>query len=348
MKRDIEIVQTKEKKKWLDRMPPYIKEYIRSIQESKGLSTQIAYLKDYSLFLSYLANLLGKESMQNITVDDLDRLTENDINVYLEHITNYTKVYDFHGQLRERTVHNSKEGKARKAASIKVLFKYLDRKGYIRKNISEYVEIKTTDKRFVKDRLSPEDIIKLIDTILKGRGLSGSRNKALHNTHKYRDVCIIITLAYTGIRISELVQLDLKDLNLKEIQDESSMIVIRKGDKMEKLFLSSPVVQAMTNYIQKERKSEGNPALLLSNRGTRMVPRTINALLSVYRERAGLNVELTPHTFRRTFATKMLEETGDLQLVADLLGHESIETTRRHYTVTSEKKKQRAIANFKY
>ncbi|MCL5799856.1 MAG: tyrosine-type recombinase/integrase [Candidatus Thermoplasmatota archaeon] len=137
---------------------------------------------------------------------------------------------------------------------------------------------------------------------------------------------IIMTLAYTGIRVGELCSLDLKDVDLEE-----NTIRIRggKGDKDRIVIMSRECSASIREYIDGVRMSANTTAaLFVSSRGTRYDPSTIERIVRRIREEAGISKKVTPHVLRHTFATSLLRNGGDIRFIQQILGHASVATTQ--------------------
>jgi len=204
-------------------------------------------------------------------------------------------------------------------------------------------------KRKIKDKLDSEDIDKFVETILEDVNIETERGLKFHQRVKFRDLNIVLLLAFTGIRISELVQLDINDVSIKD----GAMVVVRKGGDEDKIYLPDVILSTLQEFIQQRKTidvtdTENKEALFLSLQGKRIDPRTVRQMLNKYKQRAGISMKVTPHTFRRTFAIRMYNETGDMQLTADYLGHKSVETTRGHYAEPEEDRKRKVMKNFNY
>jgi len=151
-----------------------------------------------------------------------------------------------------------------------------------------------------------------------------------------RDTAIYELLYASGIRVSELVNIKPADLDL----DNAELRIFGKGSKERIVLITNRSVKTLRHYLQHIRPRllrEQQPALFLNLRGTRLTQRSIERNLVAYAQRAGLQKTVTPHTFRHTFATHLLEGGADLRAVQELLGHSSLSTTQVYTHITRER-----------
>lgn len=162
-----------------------------------------------------------------------------------------------------------------------------------------------------------------------------NRSKA----HALRDAAIIHLLLDTGIRVGELVGLNLDDIDGKHLHIRRA-----KGGSPVVKFLPARTRKAIESYTRKERrqllKSKDSEALFLNQQSTRMNARAVQLLIPVWVERAGISKPVTPHTLRHTFATSLLNKTGNLLLVQKALGHRNVTTTQIYAHVADNQLEQ--------
>ena len=179
-----------------------------------------------------------------------------------------------------------------------------------------------------------------------GEGLTEKQTVAYEKT-KYRDIAILYTFLGTGMRVSEMVGLNIPDVDFKN----RCFHVIRKGGNEERIFFGPDIEKALIDYLDFERdhyliaapsEQIGTTALFLSLKSGRLTVRAIENLVKKYAVAAGLSGKISPHKLRATFGTLLYEETSDIYLVADALGHKSVDTTRAHYAAMSDAHKKRA------
>jgi integrase/recombinase XerC len=354
MKTDVKLELIEEKTERLKSLPEIVKNFIQTIDTAeKSINTQIGYIKDLDTFFWFSSENLppckGKK-VSDITLEDIQQIKENDIHAFLNFVTVYKKpTKTKNGDIKERMYTNGSDGKARKLATLKAFYRYLSKRDFITKNPTEHIEIDLKRKRAIKERLEGTEVEKYLETIEFDENINTSKEADYHERLKTRDMAMSLILAYTGVRISELVQLDIKDISIKK----GAMLVTRKGGNQDVVYMPEPTLDYVSVYIDERVKvkvpnSLYKDALFLSSQKRRIDPKTVRYAINKYTERSGLDVHITPHVFRRTFGTEFYNQTKDMYLTANQLGHSSAETTRRFYAEPSEKRKRESMANFQY
>lgn len=163
-----------------------------------------------------------------------------------------------------------------------------------------------------------------------------------HNRTVKRDVAILTLMLGTGIRVSECVGLDLSDVDFKE----DGIRIHRKGGYEAVVYFGEEVEQALKDYLEERREiipQEGHEnALFLSLQNRRITVRAVENLVKKYASRVTSLKKITPHKLRSTYGTSLYRETGDIYLVADVLGHKDVNTTRKHYAAIEEDRRRSA------
>jgi len=241
------------------------------------------------------------------------------------------------------TVHNEAKARAQKLSCMRAFFQYLVTFKGLSMNVAKLIDRPKAELE-KKRPLTSDETVELLNNVKACVGKPESLFY-LENT-KYRNIAIITTLAYTGIRVSELCNLNIDDIN----RNTMTIHVTRKGGKEEDVLINDVVRKAIDRYIDFERQpyDDANRALFLSSRhatGDRLSVRSVERMIKAYGDTIGEHV--TPHTLRRTFGTKLYNQTGDLYLTATALGHKNIQTTKDFYTTMSEERKQ-LIRGIKY
>ena len=238
---------------------------------------------------------------------------------------------------------------ARKQAVIKSLYRYLLREDMISKDVTIKLDPINVNQKLPK-ALEPNQIADLTDVLQNGTGLSKEQLKYHAYTEK-RNYAIFLTFIGTGLRLSELCNLNLTTTNL----NKGSFEVIRKGNKETLVYFNTEIAEALKDYLQNERQryAEGKPdALFLSMQGKRISTRAVQNLITKYMgilKTMGHNtVGFSAHKMRSTFATLLLRETDNLAIVQDALGHSDPRTTRIYAKVLDEQlKRSAALIKFK-
>lgn len=333
----------------LIKLPEFIVDYIFALEyRKKQLRTRYEYAKDIGLFLEFMIynGLTKANDIKDISPSDLDKLKERDIWNFLSYLTSYKKTFiTSAGNEVTQEFTNSDAGKARKLATLHDFFRYLVDNEIIKRDITSKVDIRVDHKAVIKNRLTPEDIQAFFSVIIDDINIESERMEIFHQKVKFRDYIMVLLLSYTGIRISELVQLDIDDISISE----EVMIVVRKGGNQEKITLPSLIIEDIQAYIEERKKIDvDTKALFISLQNRRIHPKTVNLMLDKYRKRANIDIKVSPHVFRRTFGTQHYNRYRDMYLTAQIMGHRSAETTRKFYADPAEERKAQSMANFDY
>ena len=190
-------------------------------------------------------------------------------------------------------------------------------------------------------RMDADETANFLDTVEYGTNLT-DRQLKFHEKSKVRDLAIMTLMLSTGIRISECVGLDLNDVDFKN----TCIRVTRKGGKEAIVYFSDEAVEPLQEYIEERKKltpAKGSEnALFLSSHHSRINVRTIQNMVKKYSQIAVPLKHITPHKLRSTYGTALYQETSDIYLVADVLGHSDVNTTRKHYADMDDYRKRRA------
>ncbi len=217
-------------------------------------------------------------------------------------------------------------------------YRYMERRHEVASNPFAEIRSLRTEKR-LPSFLFEEEMAKLLE--LPARGPEGAEG-----FWKVRDRAVLETLYSTGCRISELVSLDLSDLDLKN----RAARVMGKGSKERNVFLGAEALAALRGYLAERQRhvragsaaadADAERALFLNQRGRRITDRGVRFVLSAYLRSANLGKKVTPHTFRHSFATHLLDRGADIRAVQELLGHASLSTTQVYTHVGLERLKK--------
>ncbi len=324
-------------------LPRTCADFIRAIGQTTSTLTRLAYAIDLETFFTFATRelpALGGKKPSECREEDLARLAPRDIETYADYLTlYYTEEAD--GQ---RMLQNHEYGVMRKLSSLRSYFDYLFRTERVPGNIASLVPLPKLHEKPIL-HLEAEEISKLLDEVSTGEQMPENQRK--YNDHtRMRDYAILMLFLGTGIRVSECVGINLEDLDL----ENNALLVTRKGGNQVILYFPDAVADALRAY--KAKRVEINPAdghenaLFLSLQRKRITQRAVQLMVKKY---AALVVPLkrrmSPHKLRSTYATRLYEETQDIYLVAEALGHADVNTTRKHYAAMSDARRREAAAN---
>ena len=315
-------------------LPAFASDFFRAMEIKKATNTRRNYAYDLNTFFYFLRTqnpYFKDKDIRTLPVSILDDIQPVDIEEYLSFLTYYER----DGQLYR----NHEEGKARKLATLNTFFGYYHKKGMIEKNAPSVVDVpRVKEKNII--RLDANEVAQLIDNVESGEKLTKAQ-KRWHEKTRDRDLAIIVTLLGTGVRVTELVGLDIGDLDF----DNGAMRVIRKGGNEDMVYFGEEVEEMLRNYLDERLEMTPEPghenALFISQNNTRITVRSVERLVKKYASTATAK-RITPHKLRSTYGTALYQETGDIYLVADVLGHKNVNTTRKHYAAMKEERKRRA------
>ena len=210
---------------------------------------------------------------------------------------------------------------SRKVSSLKSYFKYLESEGIIKDNFMRLISNPKIEKT-LPNYLNYEDLEKLLNY--------PDRN----NKYGLRDALILEMLYSSGIRVSELANMKVKDIDF----NEKKILILGKGNKERYVYFGSKCMDLLNKYLKLDHKD--SPYLLIGKRAEKLNEREIRSIVTESAKKAGISVHVTPHTLRHTYATHMLNDGADLKSVGDLLGHESLSTTQIYTHVSNERLRQ--------
>ncbi|HIT72954.1 MAG TPA: tyrosine-type recombinase/integrase [Candidatus Fimicola cottocaccae] len=334
-------------RKLIKDLPPFTEQFFRGMSETTAIKTRLAYAYDLRIFFNYLLDFkdgFEEKTMKDIKVEDLDSIDSEDIDRFLEYITYYTKPNPENADI-EMEFQNDENGKSRKLAAIRSMCKFFYKRKKIKANPAEIVEIpKKHDKAIIY--LDVDEMADLLDEIENGENLT-ERQKKFHEKLRVRDLALVSLMLGTGMRVSECVGIDIDDIDFKQ----NGVKVTRKGGNQVILYFSDEVKEALLPYIEQREKAKvkkgHEKALFLSNRGMRITVRAVENLVKKYSQIVTKVKRITPHKLRSTYGTNLYRETGDIYLVADVLGHADVNTTRKHYAAIEDSRRRSAATKVK-
>lgn len=313
-------------------LPYFCREYFVGIEMKTSTLTRINYANDLKIFFIYLlvhVPYFKNKELESISLEDLEKITSTDIEYFLSYLSNY--------ELDGKTYSNKENGKARKLSTIRSLFNFFYKKDKLSKNITTKVSIpKIHEKDII--RLDNNEINDLISTI-ENTNLNSEFQNSYNEKTKLRDLAIIYLLLGTGIRASECVGLNMDDID----QKNNAFVVTRKGGNQVRLYFSNEIKEKLQDYIDYRMQIDiDNPALFLSLQNKRLSIRALEYLVKKYAKIISPLKKISPHKFRSTYGTNLYRETKDIYVVAEVLGHKDINTTKKHYAAISEDIKKNA------
>lgn len=332
---DINIKNELQLRELIKKLPKFCLEFFIGIESKTASRTRIAYAYDLGCFFDYLHKnnpICKRVSIPEIPISILDCLTPMDIEEYLYHI----KLYEKDGIAHT----NDERAIKRKLSSLRTFYNYFYKNEIIDTNPAIKVDMpKIHDKAII--RLDVDEVAQLLDEVESGDKLS-SRQQMYHQRTKTRDLALLTLLLGTGIRVSECVGLDITDVDFKN----NGIKVHRKGGAEVIVYFGDEVMTAIADYME-ERAGitpvEGHTnALFLSMQNKRITVRAVENLVKKYSKLVTNVKNITPHKLRSTYGTTLYQETGDIYLVADVLGHKDVNTTRKHYAALEEERRRRA------
>lgn len=278
-----------------------LSEYKQYLIVEKGLSknTIYSYLRDLIAF----SNFIGEE----YEINQIENINKEHIHLYL----------------KELSKTNCTNSISRKLVSLRMLYIFLVKENIVKENLMSSFTLPKRDKK-LPIVLSQEEMIEILDGIIVCDAIS-SRNR-----------CMVELLYATGMRISELLNLTLKDLNIKM----GFIKVIGKGNKERMIPIGSYVGEILEQYINDYRAEFNikNDSLLFFNKhGQRLSREEFYSILQTIVNSTSITKKVSPHTFRHTFATHLLENGADLRSIQELLGHSDISTTTIYTHISNQK-----------
>ena len=316
-------------------LPPFCKQFFRGIENTTASRTRIAYAYDLGVFFEFIHETNGvyrKKDIVDFPLSILDEIGREDIEEYMEYLSYYVK------DGVEYT--NDERGKKRKLASLRSFYNYYYRNELIENNPAVLVPLpKLHDKEII--RMDPNEVAVLLDEVEDGGRLTKNEQR-YHNKTKTRDLALLTLLLGTGIRVSESVGLDVEDVDFKN----DAIRVVRKGGSEMMIYFGDEVEQALLNYL--EDRAAITPvaghehALFYSTQRKRIGVQAVENLVKKYARQVTTTKKITPHKLRSTYGTALYQETGDIYLVADVLGHKDVNTTKKHYAALDDSRRRQA------
>lgn len=322
-------------RKLLEELPRFCRQFFIGIESTTSSRTRIAYAYDVGCFFDYLHTtnpICSKMDIKDFPISILDEITPMDIEEYLS----YLKYYEKNGT--EHT--NDERGIKRKLASLRSFYRYYFKNELIQNDPAIKVDMpKIHEKNII--RLDIDEVASLLDEVESGENLT-ERQKKYHEKTKNRDLALMTLLLGTGIRVSECVGLDMEDVDFRN----NGIKIHRKGGAEVIVYFGDEVRDVLLAYMVERQKITAEAgsinALFLSLQNKRLNVRSVENLVKKYSQLVTSLKHITPHKLRSTYGTSLYRETGDIYLVADVLGHKDVNTTRKHYAAIDEDRRRSA------
>lgn len=316
-------------------LPSFCKDFFLGIKDTTSTRTRLAYAYDLRIFFEYIHDtnpMLSNVPITAFTIDILEKIKPQDIVEYLDYISYYEK--------DNEVFTNDERGKQRKLSSLRSMYKYFFKSEMIEKNPAALVDMpKLHQKEII--RLDPGEVATLLDNVETGENMT-KKQLNYHEKTKVRDLALITLLLGTGIRVSECVGLDVNNVDFRN----NRILIRRKGGYEDVVYFGDEVEAALKDYLDERLhiipESGHENALFLSLQNKRLSVRSVEMLVKKYAGTVTTIKKITPHKLRSTFGTNLYQETGDIYLVADILGHKDVNTTKKHYAAQNEDRKRQA------
>ena len=323
----------------IEELPYFVQDFFIGVELRTSPLTRLNYAYDLRIFFDFLSKKVFRKPVKDIELSDLDLITATDVELYLSYLSHY----EINGKAERCT----ETGKARKLSTVRSFYKYYFNKNLLTANVAEKVSMpKIHEKEIIRldSNENVDEIGDMLYAVESGEGLT-QRQKSYHNATALRDTAVVTLFLGTGIRISELVGLNVEDIDLKN----NSFVVTRKGGNRSVLYFNQDVADALSNYLT-ERENDllikkEERALFISLQKKRIATRSVQELVKKYARISSPLKRISPHKLRSTFGTNLYRQTGDIYVVADCLGHKNVETTKKHYAALSEDIRKKAASN---
>ena len=320
----------------LKSLPPFARDYFRAAESTTSTQTRLSYAYDLKVFFQFLMDenpAFNDYSIQDFKVSVLDELQAVDIEEYMEYLKVYTN--------GEKTLTNRLQGIKRKLSSLRSFYIYYYKREMIHTNPTVLIDMPKIHEQAII-RLDADEVALLLDFIEHGGDSLTGQKKVYYEKTKERDLALVSLLLGTGIRVSECVGLDVEDVDFKN----NGIKVTRKGGNEMMVYFGNEVENALRRYLEIRQGitpvTGHEHALFYSTQRKRITVRAVENLVKKYAKEITTTKKITPHKLRSTYGTSLYQETGDIYLVADVLGHKDVNTTKKHYAAMDDHRRRLA------
>ena len=331
-----DIENTKRIRGILKELPPFCTDFFRGIEPRTSARTRLAYAYDLKTFFDFLKQAnpeLKSKKLRDLPLSLLDEIKLMDLEEYMEYLKCYST------EKREDLM-NTERGIMRKVSTVKSFYNYFYRTERIQNNPDSLLQLpKIHEKEII--RLDVDEVARFLDEVEDGECLT-EKQKAYHAKTKLRDLAMMTLLLGTGLRVSECVGLNINDVDFRN----GGLRIHRKGGKEVIVYFGAEVEYALQDYLSEREHivpEEGSEeALFLSMQRKRINVRSVEKMVKKYAQLVTPLKKITPHKLRSTYGTNLYRETGDIYLVADVLGHSDVNTTKKHYAALEDERRRSA------
>ena len=331
-----DIENTKRIRGILKELPPFCTDFFRGIEPRTSSRTRLAYAYDLKTFFDFLKQAnpeLKSKKLRDLPLSLLDEIKLMDLEEYMEYLKCYST------EKREDLI-NTERGIMRKVSTVKSFYNYFYRTERIQNNPASLLQLpKIHEKEII--RLDVDEVARFLDEVEDGECLT-EKQKAYHAKTKLRDLAMMTLLLGTGLRVSECVGLNINDVDFRN----GGLRIHRKGGKEVIVYFGAEVEYALQDYLSEREHivpEEGSEeALFLSMQRKRINVRSVEKMVKKYAQLVTPLKKITPHKLRSTYGTNLYRETGDIYLVADVLGHSDVNTTKKHYAALEDERRRSA------
>ena len=332
----VDIENTKRIRGILKELPPFCTDFFRGIEPRTSARTRLAYAYDLKTFFDFLKQAnpeLKSKKLRDLPLSLLDEIKLMDLEEYMEFLKCYST------EKREDLM-NTERGIMRKVSTVKSFYNYFYRTERIQNNPASLLQLpKIHEKEII--RLDVDEVARFLDEVEDGECLT-EKQKAYHAKTKLRDLAMMTLLLGTGLRVSECVGLNINDVDFRN----GGLRIHRKGGKEVIVYFGAEVEYALQDYLSEREHivpEEGSEeALFLSMQRKRINVRSVEKMVKKYAQLVTPLKKITPHKLRSTYGTNLYRETGDIYLVADVLGHSDVNTTKKHYAALEDERRRSA------
>lgn len=337
-----EIRNIKKLRELTKELPELCGTFFRGIEPRTSSRTRIAYAYDLKVFFQYLIDenpVYKDHKIRDFTPEEIEKVSVLDLEEYMEYLK-YRPTASDTASSASQGILNGTRGIKRKIASLKSFYNYLYKDEIIHQNPAALVSLPKLREQDII-RMDTNEVADFLDEVESGNRLT-KKQQQFHEKTALRDSAMMNLMLGTGIRVSECVGLNLSDVDF----NNDGIHIHRKGGKEVTVYFGDEVESILREYVEMRKhlipKSGSEDALFLSIQNKRIGVRAVENLVKKYAMTVTPGKHITPHKLRSTYGTNLYRETGDIYLVADVLGHNDVNTTKKHYAALEDERRRSA------